>query len=482
MNNAPLREPPLRRGMLLAFALPAIMLGFMHAPETQVQGIYAKHTGLSLTALAGAVLLTRMFDAFTYPLIGHWSDASFRRSGSRKAWILAGTVVTVTGLWFLYRPPADVSVTYFTLCMATTYVGWKLTEIPYSAWSLSLTRDYTQRVRVQLWRAMAVMFGALVFYTVPYAAKQLGLAADTELNLQSLGFTAVVVVVCVPLLNLYALARVPDGEAPPAAPPARRAGVRELLSALAGNAPLQRLIAALVPAVFLTGMSGGVTYLYVDTYMHLGKKLALILLVATPFTLLGLPFWGWMCLKFERHRVSAVALLLAALAYAGMSFAPVGEAGLYPILALYTLSVFCQVSLGITAPAMMGDILDYDRLRTGEDRAGMYSAILAFLNKSMLGVSGALGLAVVGWLGFDAKGSEQSLMGVLGIKLVAVWLPALGLAVSAPIIWNFPINRARQEEIRQAIRKRDAVPADASRAYPADAAGDSGRADAGTAS
>ncbi len=482
MNTPPPREPPLRRGMLLAFVLPAIMLGFMHAPEMQVQGIYAKYSGLSLTALAGAVLLTRMFDAFTYPLIGHWSDASFRRSGSRKAWILAGTVVTVAGLWFLYRPPAGVSITYFTLCMATTYVGWKLTEIPYSAWSLSLTRDYTQRVRVQLWRAMAVMIGALVFYAVPYGAKLLGLAADTELNLQSLALTAVVVVVCVPLLNLYSLARVPDGEAPPAAPPSQRPGVRELLRALAGNGPLLRLLAALLPAVFLTGMSGGVTYLYVDSYMHLGKQLALILLVSTPFTLLGLPFWGWMCLKFERHRVWSVALLLSALGYAGMGFAPPGEAGLYPILVLYSLSVFCVVSIGVTAPAMMGDILDYDRLRTGEDRAGMYSAILAFLTKSMLGVSGALGLAVVGWFGFDAKGGEQSLMGVFGIKLVAVWLPTLGLALGAPIIWNFPINRARQEQIRQAIHSRDAALASTARMDPAEAAGSSDRMDAGTTS
>jgi Na+/melibiose symporter-like transporter len=47
------KEPALNRGLLLTFALPAIMLGFTHAPESSVQGIYAKHAGLSLSAFTG---------------------------------------------------------------------------------------------------------------------------------------------------------------------------------------------------------------------------------------------------------------------------------------------------------------------------------------------------------------------------------------------------------------------------------------------
>lgn len=453
--SGPQAEAPLRRGVLLAFALPAIMLGFMHAPEQQVQGIYARFSGLPLTALAGAMLLTRMFDAITYPLIGQWSDATYRKTGSRKIWILIGTAVTVAGLWFLYRPPAGVSIGYFTLWMSVTYVGWKLTEIPYGAWSMSLSRDYAQRTRVQTWRAVALMLGTVVFYAMPYAARRLGLTVDTELNFRSLGLTAAVVAVCVPLLNLYSLVRVPDGDVPPP-PSARPPSLREVLAALAGNGPLRRLLYALLPTIFLTGMANGVSYLFIDTYLHLGKQLPMILLLSAPMSIIALPFWGWICLRFERHRVWAVALLVAALSYAGMGFAPIGGAGLVPILVLYSISLFCQVSLFVIAPALMGDVLDYDRLHTGKDHAGIYSALLAFLNKSVLGVSGALGLALIGWFGFDAHAAEQAPLGALGIRLTAVWLPALGLAVGAPLVWGFPITRARQAEILEAIRRREA--------------------------
>ena len=79
--SAPASRLPL--GTILLFALPALLVGFMHGPEQQIQGIYAKYAGLALAALAMATLLTRAFDAVTYPLIGYLSDLTYARTGTR---------------------------------------------------------------------------------------------------------------------------------------------------------------------------------------------------------------------------------------------------------------------------------------------------------------------------------------------------------------------------------------------------------------
>src|ERR1041384_5665121 len=101
-------------GIVIAFMLPGLMAGFMHSPtESLVQGIYAKHAGLALTAIAAGVVLTRIFDLITSPLVGYPSALPARRTGSRKPWIAAGTACSVIGLWFLYRPPAGVTIVYF---------------------------------------------------------------------------------------------------------------------------------------------------------------------------------------------------------------------------------------------------------------------------------------------------------------------------------------------------------------------------------
>ncbi|HEY1076138.1 MAG TPA: MFS transporter [Fontimonas sp.] len=448
----------MKRSMLFAFALPAIMLGFTHAPEASVQGIYAKHTGLSLSALAAAYLVSRLFDAITYPLIGHLSDLSYRRSGTRKPWMIVGTLAMVVGLWFLYRPPADVSIVYYTAFFTLTYLGWKLTEIPYIAWSFNLSGDYVQRARVQLWRSMAMVLGGMVFFVVPYAAKALGLTQTTELNLDTLAITAIVIAVGVPLLNAYALATVPDGAAP--LPSRQTLGVgdwRGMVRAVTQSRAMLQLMAAYVPVTFLAGMAVGVNYLFIDRYLGLSEQLSMIMLVSAPCALLGLPFWGWLFLKFERHRVLAVSLVLSALAYGCIGFAPVGGGGFWLVIVMNALATFGLMGLPIAAPAMTGDVADDERLRTGEDRGGLYSGMLAFTAKSLAGLAGATGLMLLDVLGFDAKAAVQSGEGAFAIRLIGAWLPALGIAVGVGLIWNFPIDRARQEATLAALKAREAA-------------------------
>jgi GPH family glycoside/pentoside/hexuronide:cation symporter len=441
--------------MLLAFAMPAVMLGFMHAPESLVQGIYAKHAGVPLTQLALAILLTRVLDGVTYPLIGYLSDLTRARRGGRKTWIIGGTGVTVLGLWFLYRPPEEVSAYYFGGWFMVTYVGWKMTEIPYSAWSFELSSDYVQRARIQVWRGMGVLVGTLVFYTVPYAAKAFGLTRSTELDLHTLSLTAVVVLVLVPVLNAWCLLTVPDGGgAVRSDRDTTVKSLRMLLQSISGNGPLIRLLVAYIPVSICSGMAGGVVYLFADAYLHQGEHLPAVFLVAVPLTLVGLPFWGWLCSRYERHRVWAISLLLGAVPSIALGFVTPGSFALAGLMIFYPITMFALVAVSVAVPAMTGDIVDYGRLRFGQDRAGVYAALFAFLNKSLMGVSAALGLAIAGWFGFDATAASHSTFEVLGLKLVAIWIPALSLIGAATVIWNFPLHRGRLRVIQRALAKR----------------------------
>lgn len=453
-------DPALSRSLLLAFSLPAVMQGFMHAPENLLQGIYAKHAGLSLAALATAMLATRLFDAITYPLIGWLSDLTARRSGSRKGWIALGSAVTATGLWFLYRPPADVGVAYFTTWFMVTYLGWKLTEIPYSAWSVMLSGDYVQRSRIQLWRGLGALIGLLLFYVALYIAKAAGYTGDTELSLHNLALMAMVIVVGVPLLNGWSLYRVPKGEIPPPTqgprPPLRKQAAL-LWGAIAGNRPLLHFLGAYAPLMFLLGISTGAQYLFIDTYLGMSKQLAGLLLLMGPSTLLSIPFWGWLAMRFERHKVLAVAVGLYGVLHAGMAFIPPGEAGLIPVALLSTAVVFCIGSNFVIPMAVLGDISDYGRLRYGQDQSGIYASFLSFATKSLAGVGAGISLAMLGWFGFDATATEQTARGVFGIKLTYVWLSTFGALVAAPLLWTFPIDRARHQRIREELLQRDAA-------------------------
>lgn len=453
MNSPRAIAGPIPNRTLILFVLPTLMIGFMHGPEGAVQGIYAKYGGLALTALAAAFLLTRVFDAVTYPLIGYWSDRSFARTGSRRAWILGGAAISVVGMWFLYRPPPGVSIYYYGVWSAVTYLGWKMSEIPYLAWSYGLSRDYAQRARIQTWRMMASLFGNILFFSMPFLAKGLGMSETTDVNLGTLGITAMVCAAFLPVTFLLAVAYVPGGEAGlPSATEQRGLTVMQTLGAMRRNGALLRLLAAFAPMSFCSGMASGVSFLFIDAYLKQGEIFAAVSVLALLLTFLGIPLWGSLAMRFERHKVWAVSLVTCALAYSGLALTPPAWAG-PALFVLYPLATLCIVGV-IVALTMVGDIVDYGRLQTGEDLAGTYAAAIAFLQKSVQSVSAAAGLALVGWFGFDPAAALQSESGALGIRLVAVVIPALGMGCAAAIIWSFPLTREKMAEIRMQLAAR----------------------------
>src|ERR1700761_5977583 len=440
---------PLRRELLIAFTLPTLVLGAMHGPEGQIQGIYAKHAGLALSGLAVAMLLTKVFDGLTYPLIGSLSDRSQALRGTRRNWIIAGTMLSMLGVWFLLRPPSGVNVVYFGICMAATYVGWKLIEIPLQAWSYGLSSDYAQRSRVQAWRALALLAGQLLFYATPFLAMKLGYSDSTQVDFRSLSLAAVICVVALPLATAALILRVPSESTVPDSA-RQRFGFRETVAAVRRNPPLVRLLLAFFPANVLGGLSNGVAYFYIDTYLGLSKHFSAIIMLAILTSVLGIPFWTALSARYERHRVWACCLVAVALVQATFAVVPPGSSALGMCFVLYPALVFC-ISGMVIVYTMSADIVDYGRLHTGEDHGGLYGSMFSFLQKSVLGVSAAAGVALVGAFGVDATAATQSAAGALGIKLVFAIIPSLGALAAAAVIWNYPLNKARIAEIQAAL-------------------------------
>lgn len=447
--SAPTSRLPL--GTILLFALPALLVGFMHGPEQQIQGIYAKYAGLALAALALATLLTRAFDAVTYPLIGYLSDLTYARTGTRKPWVAGGALFSAFGVWFLYRPPEGAGIAYYGVWTAVTYLGWKIAEIPYQAWSYALTRDYADRARLQAWRAMAQLLGGMLFFATPALAKGLGMTQLGDLGFPALNVTAVLCAVLVPLAAILVIWRVPEGDVPPPSAEARqRYGLVHSFRAVLGNGPMMWLIGAALPIAILSGMAMGVMFLFLDVYLQLGENYPTVQLAAAPMALIGVPLWGFLGVKFERHRVVAVSLILASISYLGLSFISPGPMAFTLALIFYPLTVLALLGIVVLFP-MLGDIADYGRLQTGEDLSGLYTAVFNFVQVSLRTVSSAGGIALIGWMGFDATATTQGPNGELAIRLTAVILPAIGLGIAGALFWRFPLTRARIAEVHQQL-------------------------------
>src|SRR6185436_7704168 len=102
------------------------------------------------------------------------------------------------------------------------------------------------------------------------------------------------------------------------------------------------------------------------------------------------------------------------------------------------------------------DVVDYEILKRGVDRAGNYYAFLLFLGKA----TGAVGGGVFAFLGivfgYDiADGAVNSAYANFGMVASFALLPCLFQLAAVPLIWNFPIDQRAHDIIRKRIEQRE---------------------------
>ena len=449
--NAPIAPAvfPLTRGLLFVFALPGILQAFMQAPaQSLLQGIYAKESGLTLTALGSGLLAVRLIDFFTDMLIGFYSDRSKQRGGGRKLWIGAGMVVSVVAIWFLFRPPAEITITYYAAWFLVANIGWSLIEIPYKAWTLEYSPEPANRARIVMWVAIFTVFGALLFYAVGPLGKALGVLSTAAPSMEMLRLAAIVIAVVIPLPILITLWRIPDRRpglnAAPAA--ATSESFKIIWPSIAGNGPLLKLIGCLVVFSLMSGLPTSVLLLYLTNYLGLAAEVNAVLALSVPISMLGIPFWGMLAQRYPRQRVWSAGMLVTGLSFASLGLVP-PHSGVVVIVIINCLVGFGLAATLVAAPVILGDTIDYGREKFGVERAGLYMSFQGQVLKGCGALAAGAGLLLLGYLDFDAtkSGADLTPQAVAALKWVVAWLPGAGIIITGVLLWIVPISKEARE-------------------------------------
>ncbi len=444
---------PLASGVLGAYAAPSFAQSFIHGPAVSVlQGIYGKFFGLELQEIALVILISRIFDAVNDPVVGYLSDRYRARHGTRKPWLIVGSLIAVVACWFLYVPAGAVTMWTFLFWYLLADVGWTVSEVPYSAWLAELTDDYEERARVTTWRSMGRILGLIAFFGLPIALSPI--SGSTEFTPDSLRWAAGLAAVALLGTALLASAVVPNGRARESGERASSPGVAAAARAVVANRSLLSFTGMFAIGGLGGGIGWGLSFFYIDGYLQLGEQLAGLMVVTIPISLVATPIWGALCRRFGKQQAWAAGNLGAGVASLGYYWIAPGPSA----AALLTVTLIVVNSMivveAVAGPAVLADVVDYGRLRFGTDHAGSYFAFYTMVQKVNSGIGSALGLAIAGFFGFDATAATQSASGRFGLLLGFSLLPALFLVVAALWIWRFPIDRRRHAVIVKALERR----------------------------
>jgi Na+/melibiose symporter-like transporter len=416
--------------LLLAFGLVNLPLSMLMSPTAAVlPNFYLEYSAVTLTGLATATLLARVFDGLTDPLIGYLSD----RSGRRKPWMAGGAALVAAGAWFLYAPSPESGVAHLLGWYLLVTLGWTLVEIPHSAMAAELSRDYHERSRIALWRQLLGFTGGVLFMASPL----LLVGGTTQFTPQVMRAVAVFIMTALPLAVLLLWRAVPE--------PARRERVprprvADLCRALRETPPLRYFLATQVLFGLATGAVASLFVIYVSHYLGLAGKVPHIALPMTLAMALGMPLWLRVMQRVEKHRAWSLAAVGMIVTLSVVPTLEPGAGSLRPMMAIMACFGFFLGLSSIALPSLLADIVDYDAWRNRQDRAAIFFSFQSVVTKLNQGVGGAIALAIPAWFGFEASG-EVTPAGAFGLKMAFVAWPCLLLAPMLLLAWRYPLGR-----------------------------------------
>jgi GPH family glycoside/pentoside/hexuronide:cation symporter len=464
-KNRPDDRVPLRAKLAYGSA-GVVDLWANNLPAQLVTPIFVTGLGLSPALISVAMLIFRLYSATIDPLMGWISDNTRTRWGRRKPYILAGTVLTgicFPVMWQVNPGWSDSAqftwLLFSGLAFFTFFAVWAM---PYQSMLLEMTPDYHERTSVSSWRSLFGQVGNLMIGWAWYLTQLPMFAQSTAAGPDPVaGARAVSVLAGVLVLSFGALPVVFVRERYyQKAALQQRVGLRDSFRRTFQNRPFV-LIAGFT--LFFCCVSSLTTTLgfYLRLYYVLNGDQALAARIqgveSSLFAVLGLlcvPWFNGLSRRVGKTRTLqlAVGLLLLAVIARWWTYTPQ-----YPWLSMVSGLMLAPAFTGIwqMIPAINGDVVDFEELRSGERREGAFASIYSWIVKASFSIGAGLAGPLVVACGFEiSHAAAQRADSYLYMRLVDLVLCGSMIVIALLMLRSYRLSPERMLAIRDELESR----------------------------
>lgn len=440
---------------------------------------YSNIFGLSLAHAGTLVLVTKLYDAVSDPVMGLIADRTNTRWGKYRPYLLWIAIpFAVAGVLAFFTPQTDnytfkhvyAYVTY--ILMMTVYTA---INVPYGAMLGVMTDDSREKSVFSSFRMFFAFIGSFIAMgsfepllklrqsilgTLP---AEWTLADSTPAD-WTIAVSVIGIVCAVLFILSFVMTRERVTEAEMAKEPVKensdetaKTSVAEDLKALVANGPWWMLLGGGIAILLFNCVRGGAAAYYFADVLGTNAifTLALFLTVGEISQLVGVVVTVPVSEKIGKKATFLLVLVAVTVLSIIVAFLPETPAGMW---ALLVSQILICIAIGINSPllwSMFADVADYSELKNGRASTG-----LIFSSSSMAQKFGAaFGSAIVLWVlmafGYDnAKGAVQTPEALATIKALISWIPAIGSAAGIAIMLGYPLTDKKMSEIRQELSKK----------------------------
>lgn len=404
------------------------------------------------------MMVARLWDAVSDPLMGAISDNTRTALGRRKPWFVAGMPLIVVSMVWIWYPPALGSEALRVLYAAAAYVFYNtvttMVLVPYMSMAAEVTLDYYERNSLNTVRMMFSLGASLMCAIVPLAIVKAVSAASGSI---ASGYFAMALamglVFALPYLAIVFL--VPERKDFSESPKAG-IGLRAMRDSFKVRS-FRRLV-VLYLTVFVSLDLITTSFQFYMTYV-LGRPddftlvLALLIVVEILAALLIPPL---VRLSSKRTVTIAGCFLWIIAGLATLFVTPGNSALIYGIAALMGVAMAFPVVL---LNSLFADVTDVGELYFGTRMEGTFSGVQTFVRKCASALANASFMAILGLTGFvqplrivEGLGERLVFQGQpellkTFIRATIAFAPAALLGIGIAAAWKWPITSDRHARL-----------------------------------
>ena len=426
-----------------SLGFPIAILGY---PMTLfLHPYYAGELGLGLAAISTVLLVSRMTDFVTDPLMGWLSDRSHTRFGRRRPFVVLGLPVMMFGIYKLFMPEPPVDIWYMLIWNMVVYLGWTIMVLPYGAWGAELTDNYMDRARItavrQVW-TIAGLFGASV--VIWFFQEVLDSPGSGDV-LAGIGMTLLVVF---PIVVAILLLLVPERQVDVV--PKRQKWWRDLTSMMKIG-PFRRMVYVALAIVIGEASRHAVVVFFMDDVLQAGDRIGRTFIFYYTMGVAAIPLWQWLAKKHGKHRSLAVAMTWSALMVLATAFLGAGDYNTF--LVFFVLKGASFGAFAYLPLAIIADVVDVDTAVTRQKRAGIFFAVFGAVDKIGIAIGMFIALQVLNLTGYDPS-REMNEAGLWMIRLEYAVIPTFFFLLASYLVWSYPVTNERHANLIEALERR----------------------------
>jgi sugar (glycoside-pentoside-hexuronide) transporter len=398
-----------------------------------------------------ALLIPRLWDVVTDPVMGAISDRTHTRMGRRRPYLLIGGALFGIAFFLIFAAPTEASemtkVVYVTAAYMLTSTAYTIYEVPYGAMAAEMSADYRERTVLTGYKMMAARIGIVIAVTLgPYIyTSQETLAGGFRL----LGGIFGGFMVITALISFFSTAR-----APRIARVVHAFSLKDEFRAIVRNRPFAILFMVFLLQNIAIGASATTLVYYLTVVMKVnsavaGQLFAVGAITATVVT----PAWVYLTRNIEKKTAYFAGLAIAAAMALPALFLPPNL--YYLLFAILFFAGIGDAAHQLFSLSMVADTVEVGELDTGMRREGAIFGAWAFCLKLGMALGAffvSIGLNLAGYTAGSNAAADQSEHVILTIRVLYSLLPFVLWLLAILILRAYDLDEKRFNAVKSAIK------------------------------